>query len=273
MKRFLVIGALALTLVGCDKPKVDASTDEAMKTSLQKVKESLPEDKRQEFTEATSTIMMNSIDMKALMAGAFSGNGDAIATQQAEKAKALLNGKTGEEIINEANAILAERAAKEQQQAIKEIAELEQKKEDSEKAKESLRNFVVNKSRFYFEKQGFGGPKPVIDLSVENKTESPISRVYFKGTIASPGRSIPWLVEDFNYRIAGGLEPGEKADWSLLPNQFSAWGRVESPEDAMFTVEVVRLDGADGKALFDSEAFSENDKKRLEILQSKYSSR
>lgn len=131
---------------------------------------------------------------------------------------------------------------------------------------------MVNKSRFYFEKQEFGGPKPVIDLSVENKTDSPISRAYFKGTIASPGRSIPWLVEDFNYRISGGLEPGEKADWSLLPNQFSAWGRVESPEGAVFTVEVVRLDGADGKALFDSDAFSENDKKRLEILQSKYSS-
>lgn len=135
MKKFLIIGALALTLVGCDKPKVDTSTDETMKSSLQKVKESLPEDKRQEFTDATSTIMMNSIDIKALMAGAFSGNGDAIVTQQAESAKALLNGKTGEEIINEANTIRAERAAKEQQQAIKEIAELEQKKAESEKAK------------------------------------------------------------------------------------------------------------------------------------------
>ena len=25
----------------------------------------------------------------------------------------------------------------------------------------------------------------------------------------SPGRSVPWLKEDFNYTIPGGLEPGE----------------------------------------------------------------
>ncbi|GKX54109.1 hypothetical protein SOASR030_02210 [Leminorella grimontii] len=259
-------------LTGCDEPKVDTSTDEAMKKSLQKVKESLPENKRQEFTEATSIIMMNSVDMKALMSGAFSGNSDAIAAQQAEKAKSVLNGKTGEEIIDKAKIILAERTQRERQQALEEITELQQKKAESQKAKESLRNFVVNKSRFYFEKQEIGGSWPVIELSVENKTGSPISRAYFKGTIASPGRSIPWLVESFNYQVPGGLEPREKADWPLLPNRFSSWGAVKAPEDAVFTVEVVRLDGPDGKALFNSEIFDEDDQRRLEMLQSKYTS-
>lgn len=272
VKKLIFACGLALLLSGCDKPKVDTSTDETMKTSLQKVKESLPEDKRQEFSEATSTIMMNSVDMKALMAGAFSGNGDAVATQQAEKVKEVLNGKTGEEIINEAKAIQAERAKKEQQQALQEITELQQKKDAAQKAKESLQKFVVTKSRFYFQKQEFGGPRPVIELSVANNTASPISRAYFKGTIASPGRTIPWLVDTFNYSIPGGLEPNEKADWPLLPNRFSDWGKVEAPDDAVFTVEVVRLDGPDGKALYDSESFGENEQKRLEMLQSKYSS-
>lgn len=270
MKKLVLVCSLAFLLIGCDQPKVDTSTDESMKASLQKVKESLPEDKRQEFSDATSTILMNSIDMKAMMAGAFSGNGDAVATQQADKAKAALNGKTGEEIISEAKAIQAERAKKEQQQALQEIAELQQKKEASQKAKESLQNFVVTKSRFFFEEQKYGRPQPVIELSVENKTGNPISRAYFKGTIASPGRSIPWLVETFSYSIPGGLEPGEKADWPLLPNMFSEWGKVEAPADAVFTVEVMRLDGPDDKVLYDSELFGENEQKRLEMLKSKY---
>ncbi|QLR43072.1 hypothetical protein HV346_10465 [Enterobacter sp. RHBSTW-00994] len=272
MKKMVFACGLVLLLSGCDKPKVDTSTDESMKTSLQKVKESLPEDKRQAFSDAATTIMMSNVDMKAVMAGAFSGNGDAIATAQAEKVKAALNGKTGEEIISEAKAIQAERAKKEQQQALQEIAELQQKKTASQTAKASLRNFVVNKSRFFFEKQEFGGPRPVIELSVENKTTSPVSRAYFKGTIASPGRTIPWLVDTFNYSIPGGLEPGEKANWPLLPNMFSDWGKVQAPEDAVFTVEVVRLDGADGNALFDSGSFSEDDQKRLDMLKSKYTS-
>lgn len=273
VKKLIFACGLALLLSGCDKPKVDTSTDETMKASLQKVKESLPEDKRQEFSEATSTIVMNSIDMKAMMAGAFSGNGDTIATQQAEKTKAALNGKTGEEIISEAKVILAERAQKEQQQALKEIAELKDKNAKSQQAKEALKNFVVNKSRFYFQKQEFGNPRPVIELSVENKTGTPISRAYFKGTIASPGRSIPWLVDTFNYPIPGGLEPGEKADWPLLPNMFSDWGKVEAPDDAIFTVEVVKLDGPDGKTLFDAEGFSEDDQKRLDMLVTKYATK
>lgn len=273
VKKMLLICSVALLLSGCDKPKIDASTDETMKSSLQKVKDSLPEDKQQEFSEATSTILMNSVDMKAMMAGAFSGNGDAIAMQQAQKAKDALNGKTGEEIINEAKAIQAERAQKEQKQALQEIADLQDKRVKSQQAKEELKKFVVNKSRFYFQKQEYGRPRPVIELSVENKTNTPISRAYFKGTIASPGRAIPWLVDTFNYPIPGGLEPGEKADWPLLPNMFSDWGKVEAPDDAVFTVEVVRLDGPDGNTLFDAEGFGENDQKRLDMLMSKYSAK
>lgn len=273
MKKALLACTLALLLSGCDKPKVDASTDESMKASIQKVKESLPESQRDEFAEAASMIFMNQIDIKAVMASAFSGNADAVQAQQTENAKAALNGKTGEEIIQEARAIKAERVKKEQQQALQEIEELQKKKLHAQEAKQSLQSFVVNKSRFYFQNQQFGGPKPVIELSVENKTTTPISRAYFKGTIASPNRSIPWLVDNFNYAIPGGLEPGEKADWSLLPNMFSDWGKVEAPADAVFTVEVVKIDGPDGNALYDAEEFSEDDQKRLDVLVSKYSSK
>lgn len=110
VKKLLLVCGFALMLTGCDKPKIDASTPETMQESMQKVRESLTEAQRQEFTDAATTVVMNSIDLKALMAGNFSGDGDAIANLQAEKTKEALNGKTSEEIINEAKAIESKRA-------------------------------------------------------------------------------------------------------------------------------------------------------------------
>ncbi len=77
---------------------------------------------------------------------------------------------------------------------------------------------------------------------------------------------MPWLEETFNYPISGGLEPGESATWSLAPNMFSEWGSLEERDDAVFTVEVTRLDGADGEALYEVE-FDEDDEKKLEQLE------
>jgi hypothetical protein len=76
---------------------------------------------------------------------------------------------------------------------------------------------------------------------------------------------VPWIQEDFDYEVPGGLEPGEAANWSLSPSKFSPWGRAEVPRDAVMTVEVVRLNGQDGSVLFDGE-FSNDDVERLAAL-------
>ncbi len=117
------------------------------------------------------------------------------------------------------------------------------------------------------------GEEPIIELTVVNNTGHAVSKAYFNGIIASPGRSVPWLEESFSYSISGGLEPGEEASWSLAPGRYSSkWDRdsVEAPDDAIFTVTVERLDGADGKALFDARSFSERQAKRLDELRRQY---
>lgn len=270
VKKLLLVCGFALMLTGCDKPKIDASTPETMQESMQKVRESLTEAQRQEFTDAATTVVMNSIDLKALMAGNFSGDGDAIANLQAEKTKEALNGKTGEEIIKEAKAIESKRAEEKKQQALQEIAALKDKQSKALKAKEGLKPFVITKGGFSFRKYEYGGSKPVINISVKNGTNASISTVYFLGKIASPDRSVPWLVDGFSYSIPGGLEPGEKGDWALEPAMGSAWYTFKAPEDAIFTVQVMRLDGPDGKVLFDAGEFSDEDQKRLDMLQAKY---
>ncbi len=152
-----------------------------------------------------------------------------------------------------------------------EIKELEVKRQETLKAKEELKKFKVLRSRFYKRDQEYSSyDQPIIDLTVVNSTDKAVSRAYFEGTIASPDRSVPWHKDTFNYQISGGLEPGEEASWSLAPNMFSDWGKVKAPSDAIFTVTVEQLDGADGKPLYSTMNFTEYDKKRLAELKKKY---
>jgi hypothetical protein len=50
----------------------------------------------------------------------------------------------------------------------------------------------------------------------------------------------------------------------------SEWGTVKAPKDAVLTVEVERLDGPDGEALFSTMKFTEDKKKRLAELKKQY---
>ena len=51
---------------------------------------------------------------------------------------------------------------------------------------------------------------------------------------------------------------------------FSNWGKVDIPSDALFTVEVEQLDGANKESLFSVKSFSEEDANRLTELKKKY---
>jgi hypothetical protein len=252
-------------LASCSEPTVDATTDESMKISVAKVRESLPAGKRADFDEAIQLLAFSSFNLKSLFS-----EGAASVGNLKGKMKDNVHGKTGYQIIAEANQIKIERQQKEKEQAIQEIKELEKKKNQSSKAREELNKFKVLKSRFYKKKKQYMGVQPIIELTVKNGTTHPISRAYFKGTLASPNRSVPWHEDTFNYAISGGLEPGEKANWSLAPNMFSDWGRVKAPKDAIFTVIVERLDGADKKTLFSINGFGEGEQKRLAELKKKY---
>ncbi|BFM15617.1 hypothetical protein R50073_18000 [Maricurvus nonylphenolicus] len=266
----LAISALLmLALSGCDKilsePTIDTSTDELMKTTSQEVRSSLPEADRSKFDNALKLLAFSQIDMKDLFAA-----GAADTESIESRMKESLHGKTAQQVIAEAENIKLEREKRQREQAVVEIAELEKKREASAKAIKELKKFQVIRSRFTQEEQKYRGKQPIIDITVKNGTDSPVSRAYFEGTIASPGRSVPWHVDTFNYSISGGLEPGEEQSWRLAPNRFSDWGKVNAPADAVFTVTVQRIDGADSQSLYSATGFTERDEKRLSELKSKY---
>jgi hypothetical protein len=266
----LAIGLFAVfASFACSSPRIDTSSDETMKSSIERVRSSLPEDRRAKFDESVATIGMSNINLASAMADAMAGRKPNTESVLGD-VKAALNGKTADEIIAAADKIVAERKAKEKDAALKEIAELLKERDAAKLAAVELAKFEVLRAKFSQQKDFIGMKQPRIELRVKNGTGKAISRAYFVGTLSSPGREVPWLKEDFNYPIAGGIEPGEETTWQLSPNSFSPWGAVDAPKDAGLQVTVTRLDGPDGGPLFSSGEFTEEDAARLASLQKEY---
>jgi len=261
MKRMLLIGLFAALLTGCGDPKLDATTEASLQESSKKVAEKLSPDEKKQFAADLMLIALSNLSL---------GNTSLVGVQQSNSLS--LDGKTAADVNTMAATIRAATEQKKKQQALLEIKELKSKAASAEIAKNELAKFAVSRSRL-LEQQADKYSKiaqPVIELTVQNGTSHPVSRAYFKGTIASPERAVPWFVDAFNYEISGGLESGESATWQLLPNKFGKWGKIEAPAGAIFTVEVYRLDGPDGKALFDAGGLSESEQARLDALQNQY---
>ncbi|WP_130626065.1 DUF6694 family lipoprotein [Enterococcus sp. A8] len=267
MKKIVGVLLLSCLLVGCDKPKIDSSTDAAMKSSIAKVRDSLPENKREEFDNALKVVAFSNINMADLMRSTSNNDNEEISKKMRES----LSGKTGEEIISYAQQVTAEREMKLKEKMTQEIKALEEKKADADVAKKELMKIQVLSSRFTMEPEQDGKPQPVIRLVVKNNSDTVISRAYLHGVMASEGYSVPWLVSNFFYDIPEGLKPNEEATWAIAPPKNSEWGVLYAPKDAVLTVTLVRVDGTDNQMLYDATIFTEEDNSRLEELKRKIS--
>lgn len=285
----LLIGIIAL-ISGCGENTIDTSSEESMQESITRIKESLPPEKQEAFEKALITVTMggdNLFEIASTPGGA------------ERLMKERLDGKTAEEVFAEAEKVKAEVAERQAQRAERQaqfeaevaaqeeelekqlrehqidqlkglleevrgkIIDLEKKQEVAKTAREKLKEFTVERSRFYRYTEGFRRGDPVIELTVQNNLSEPVSRAYFRGVLATPSRSVPWVDDTFNYSIRGGLEPGEKATWKLSPNMFGEWSSAPRDRDDMvLTVTVVRVDGADEEPLFDAE-FDDREMDRL----------
>lgn len=261
---------IGFVLISCGESRVDSKDDISFKKSMEKVRGSLNPSEQQKFDEAVKAIAFADVNNLLDLA--------AVAPNLEGKIKDKLSGKTGQEIISEGSRILAERRKAQIEQVNKEIAEIqtdikdgEKKQASAEEAKKQLALFMVERSRFYYLKSEFSFDRdPIIELTVKNNTPHPVSRAYFRAVVASPGRSIPWANASFNYKISGGLEPGESATWKLSPNMFdSDWAGIPRDRaDLIMTVTVTKLDGANDETLYNSE-FSKDDQQNIKELKDK----
>ena len=94
MKKFVTTACaltVAILLTACGDPKIDGSSDEAMKKSVQAIMESLPDEKKEEFKKTLTGIYM-------LGGLASLGSNKSKEEVQAE-ITAKLDGKTADEIF------------------------------------------------------------------------------------------------------------------------------------------------------------------------------
>ena len=264
--RLSAIALSVLMIAGCSDPKIDTSSMPASVVSVEKVRNSLPTYKRDDFDQGLIIIStastFNSIDIL---------NPNRMnAAEIAESANMQMHGLTGDQVIQRADQILRERRSREREQAMRTLTRLEEKQAKAKSDQQQLARFSIDNARYYMSESPYGAPEPVIDLKVTNATDKVISALSLRGVVISPDRSQPWIDEQFYYVVPGGIEPGETLAWSLAPNRFGPWGEPQIPSNAELTVSLEGLRGAEEQPLWDSPALSESEVTKLERLREEY---
>ena len=149
----------------------------------------------------------------------------------------------------------------------KAIAALEEKKENTDTAMESLKDVRVRGSEYYVQRG-----QHVVKLSIHNRTEHRISKVYFRGSLM---RNEPrkWILDDdFNYNIrhteGKDLAPDERAVWNFALLSPVWRNAPEDVDNHYLYVIVTRIDGAPEQPIYDAytDRFTPKDRRRLRRL-------
>lgn len=246
----IVVACVVVALCGCDRePRITSSTDgEKVRASVTKVKESLPEDQRDEFMSALMAIVLDEVGLGIGLSE----------TELMDRASDRIAGLTAEEVFAESDRIRAEQLGGE---ARKLVSALESAMTSTEPP------LKITVAQLTWPEDGFLGPNATITLMVRNTGNVAVARAYFECALATPGRAIPWVDARFNYRIPGGLESGESALWRLDPNTLmDEWAGARTPiDDAIFVVRCIAIDGPNG-AIAERGSFGIQQAQRLEEL-------
>ncbi|CAN0464009.1 unnamed protein product, partial [Phaeothamnion confervicola] len=101
----IILLVLAITLLsGCGESKIDASSNDRMKVSVQQIQKSLPQADQKKFENAARIVSLNAANIKDAKSAAAGNRDAAMAT-----IRRALDGKTAAQVIEEADRIRAER--------------------------------------------------------------------------------------------------------------------------------------------------------------------
>ena len=250
MIRFsLFIACFALVSTACKSgPTVDGADAEAFEASIAAIKAPLSEEDQKKLDEVLKGFEYLYSDnvISALNASEAIRN----------RIRGRLDGMDVRDVFAEWNERLD-----------KAITALEEKKENTDSAMENLKGVRVRGVEYYVQRG-----RSVVKLSIHNRTEHRISKVYFRGSLM---RREPrkWILDDdFNYNIrlteGKDLGPDERAVWNfalLSP----VWKKAPEDVDNLYLyVIVTRIDGAPEQPIYDAytDRFTPKDRRRLRRL-------
>ncbi len=263
---FSILAFIAFTFLACSSsPKIDASSKESYDASIAKIEKTLNAEQKQTFNEALNEVMSTNIDLKDL--------GDLISGKFSNDIRKKVDGKTAKEVIVMAKEQKEKRIKEGRATAKQQIDELYKQKAELEAQLVELNKFEVSNAQLssvydnFFKRDDY-----YVTITVKNGTSQAISRAYFEGIMKSPNRDVPWSIEKFDYKINGGINPGESTTWKIKQSIINDWDKSLYPKDAVLTVKAVKLKGGAGvKELYNANiAFDEYDQKKLEKLLKDY---
>ena len=107
MKKLILPALAVMMLAGCNEPEIDTTTEETMKSSIQEVRNSLDDADKPRFDSAVQIVALSNISMRELLQ-AKENNDDEF---MQNKFKESLDGKSGKEVIAQAEEIQKKRQA------------------------------------------------------------------------------------------------------------------------------------------------------------------
>jgi hypothetical protein len=263
--RQLLCTVLVCLLAGCAQPRIDTTSEEALKVSLQEVRESLSDADRAEFDSIISQATIG-----AAMASALSGGQQGMA-QVLEP----INGLTGPEAIAKFKAIQDARAAKDREAAAKRLSELEQQEREAAAELKRLESLTLVGFRVVEVGSNFMKSQRVFG-TVTNTLDVPLARVHFNYALLTPGRAIPWDKGEGVFVIDGGLEPGETRELQSYGGGmygFASLARaIKEHPDAELGASITDADGADEKTILKARALDDMERAELTRLREKQKS-
>ena len=245
----LIAAGLALVAMACKSgPTVDGTDVETFDASITEVKATLSEEDQARLDDVLDAFEYLYSDnvISSLNAS------DAIRN----RIRGRLDGMDAGDIFAEWN-----------ERVNRAIEALEEKKEITDTAMASLKDVRVRGVEYYVQRG-----QSVVKLSIHNRTEHRISKVYFRGSLM---RREPrkWILDDdFNYNIrhteGKDLGPDERAVWNFALLSPVWRNAPEDVDNHYLNVIVTRIDGAPEQPIYDAytDRFTPKDRRRLRRL-------
>lgn len=237
---------LFLALGACNKT-VDASDPDAFRQSISEITSGMSEDKKEELRQSMIVLAFDTYQPDKGLWGKAALDAPILLA-----AKDEIDGLSADEIIS---------LGKTRRNTLIDIeieglaGELNRQKKARAENSELFDNLKIDNPKYRIQKSMLM-EQPVISFRITNETDVAVSRIFMNGVLASPGRSTPWVEDEFNYEFSGGLEPGEVRVLDLSPNMFGEWGindQYSRRDDLELSLELFNVELADGTLVLDEE--------------------
>lgn len=263
MRNIITIAILALLLAGCTEAKLNLKSLEEAEQSIAEIKENLSQADKELFQQALMEILMENNAMGKIFIG-----------QSVEEIliglKDKYNGLTAKEIIEIGLEIKEIKRLELLEDRRLELDEINKKIDYYNYSKAFIDSIEILEPKTRTKRVEFWGNMNVLSFKVKNNTSRTIVRI--SGHVASVRKesNVPFLEDEFNYTIPGGIMPGETRKLELIPQIGHKFYNATIPQESIFQVTLNKIEDIGRKEIASLKQVSKDDLEKKESILSEY---